>query len=53
MTGNQIVAETATGKNSQPLSRQCLDRRIPDTEILKREVAAWKADRNDAKTRVR
>ena len=35
------------------LSRQCLDRRIPDAEILKREVAAWKAGRNDAKTRVR
>src|SRR3954454_20743011 len=35
------------------LSRQCLDRRIADTEILKREVAAWKAGRNDAKTRVR
>ena len=35
------------------LSRQCLDRRIADTEILKREVAAWNANRNDAKTRVR
>ena len=35
------------------LSRQCLDRRIADTEILKREVEAWKASRNDAKTRVR
>jgi hypothetical protein len=35
------------------LSRQCLDRRIPDAEILKREVAIWKAGRNDAKTRVR
>jgi len=35
------------------LSRQCLDRRIADAEILKREVAAWKAGRNDAKTRVR
>jgi len=35
------------------LSRQCLDRRIADTEILKREVAAWKDNRNDAKTRVR
>ena len=34
------------------LSRQCLDRRIPDTEILKREVETWKAGRNDAKTRV-
>ena len=35
------------------LSRQCLDRRIPDAEILKHEVEAWKATRNDAKTRVR
>jgi hypothetical protein len=35
------------------LSRQCLDRRIADTEILKREVETWKATRNDAKTRVR
>ena len=35
------------------LSRQCLDRRIADTEILKREVEGWKASRNDAKTRVR
>ena len=35
------------------LSRQCLDRRIADAEILKREVEAWKANRNDAKTRVR
>jgi hypothetical protein len=34
------------------LSRQCLDRRISDTEILKREVETWKAGRNDAKTRV-
>ena len=35
------------------MSRQCLDRRIADAEILKREVEAWKASRNDAKTRVR
>ena len=35
------------------LSRQCLDRRIADAEILHREVATWKARRNDAKTRVR
>jgi transposase len=30
------------------LARQCLDRRIPDTEALKREVAAWEARRNAA-----
>ena len=40
-------------KNSHTLSRQCLDRRIADAEILKREVATWKAGRNDAKTHVR
>ena len=34
------------------LSRQCLDQRIPDAEILKRQVETWKATRNDAKTRV-
>jgi uncharacterized small protein (DUF1192 family) len=34
------------------LSRQCLDQRIANAEILKREVATWKACRNDAKTRV-
>ena len=28
------------------LSRQCLDRRIPDQETLKAEVAAWEATRN-------
>ena len=28
------------------LSRQCLDRRIPDQETLTTEVAAWEADRN-------
>ena len=28
------------------LSRQCLDRRIPDQETLIEEVAAWEAERN-------
>lgn len=28
------------------LARQCLDRRIPEQEILKREVAAWEEPRN-------
>jgi hypothetical protein len=28
------------------LSRQCLDRRIPDIEILKEEVEAWTQNRN-------
>jgi hypothetical protein len=30
------------------LARQCLDRRIPDAEMLKREVAAWEKRRNEA-----
>ena len=30
------------------LARQCLDRRIPDREVLGREVAAWEAKRNAA-----
>jgi hypothetical protein len=28
------------------LSRQCLDRRIPDQETLKMEIAAWQEQRN-------
>ena len=28
------------------LSSQCLDRRIPDQQVLKEEVKAWEADRN-------
>ena len=28
------------------LSCQCLDRRIPDQQVLKEEVEAWEADRN-------
>jgi hypothetical protein len=28
------------------LSSQCLDRRIPDQQVLKEEVGAWEADRN-------
>lgn len=34
------------------LSRQCLDRRIPDQESLRREVAAWEERRNRAKTTI-
>ena len=34
------------------LARQCLDRRIPDVEALRREVAAWEAGRNAAVARV-
>jgi hypothetical protein len=34
------------------MSGQCLDRRIPDRETLEREVAAWVADRNAARSGV-
>jgi hypothetical protein len=34
------------------LARQCLDRRIPDLEALRREVAAWERNRNAAAVRV-
>ena len=28
------------------LTRQCLDRRIPDQDTLKLEIAAWEEERN-------
>jgi hypothetical protein len=34
------------------LSRQCLDRRIPDQDALCREVAAWETRRNTAKATI-
>jgi hypothetical protein len=34
------------------LSRQCLDRRIPDQETLQRETAAWVERRNTAKATI-
>jgi hypothetical protein len=34
------------------LARQCLDRRIPDLETLRREVAAWEQQRNAAVVKV-
>ncbi len=34
------------------LSRQCLDRRIPDQEALRRETAAWAERRNTAKATI-
>jgi hypothetical protein len=34
------------------LSRQCLNQRIPDQSTLKREVAAWETQRNDASSTV-
>jgi hypothetical protein len=35
------------------LERQCLNRRIPDKQMLEREVAAWEQARNQAATVVR
>jgi hypothetical protein len=34
------------------LARQCLDRRIPDLEALRREAAAWEGARNAAVAKV-
>ena len=34
------------------LSRQCLNRRIPDEEILRQEVQAWATDRNSKVVKV-
>jgi hypothetical protein len=34
------------------LARQCLDRRIPDQDALRRETAAWTARRNTAKATI-
>jgi hypothetical protein len=31
------------------LDRQCLDRRLPDLDSLRREIAAWEATRNTAR----
>jgi hypothetical protein len=42
------MAETELGI----LSRQCLDRRIPDRDTLTSEVAAWQTGRNAAECRV-
>ena len=35
------------------LTKQCLDRRIPDQETLKREVRAWTVERNTRAVKVR
>jgi hypothetical protein len=42
------MAETELGV----LSRQCLDRRLPDRETLTREVAAWVRSRNENESKV-
>ena len=40
MALNQVEIELSA------LSRQCLERRIPDSDALRREVADWQAERN-------
>lgn len=42
------MAETELGI----LSRQCLDRRIPDLETLQKEIAAWVATRNTKQSQI-
>jgi hypothetical protein len=42
------MAETELGV----LSRQCLDRRLPDRDTLTREVDAWETSRNTAESNV-
>ena len=44
----QAMAEIEIGV----LARQCLDRRIPDQETLRREVDAWQDQRNRDMVRV-
>lgn len=34
------------------LSRQCLDRRIDDRDLMSREIASWQTHRNAAITRI-
>ena len=34
------------------LSRQCLNRRIPDIDTMKQEVAAWTKQRNEQQATV-
>jgi hypothetical protein len=34
------------------LTKQCLDRRIPDTDTLTREVAAWENQRNTDQSKI-
>jgi len=34
------------------LARQCLNRRLPDLDTMRREVAAWEEQRNDARETV-
>ena len=48
MMDNLNMAEIEIGV----MARQCLDRRIPDQRVLRRETAAWQAQRNRDAVRV-
>ena len=43
---NQVEIEISV------LSRQCLERRIPNVETLQREIAAWQQQRNQQKAKI-
>ncbi len=43
---NQVEIEISV------LSRQCLERRIPDVETLRQEIAAWQQQRNQQKSKI-
>lgn len=43
---NQVEIEISV------LSRQCLERRIPDVETLQREIQAWEQQRNQQKAKI-
>jgi hypothetical protein len=48
---NMEVGWTWPNLNWGVLSSQCLDQRIPDQLVLKQEVEAWEADRNEKHTK--
>jgi hypothetical protein len=43
---NQVEIEISV------LSRQCLERRIPDIETLRQEIQAWEKERNQQKAKI-
>lgn len=43
---NQVEIEISV------LSRQCLERRIPEVETLQREIATWQQQRNQQKAKI-
>jgi hypothetical protein len=45
------VARAITTSHARIPSRQCLDRRIPNKQILIDEIAAWEHDRNTNHTK--